>query len=123
MAVDLKMMRSRLENEHKRLLEVLEQTLAGAGSSDERREGSPFGKREEEATQSFELEKRLALEKQIRENIADVERALDRLDKGTYGRCEICGKLIDPNRLEALPYAAVCMNCKAKNARPKPPAY
>ena len=123
MAVDLKMMRSRLDNEHKRLLEVLEQTLAGASSSDDRREGSPFGKREEEASQSFELEKRLALEKQIRENIADVERALDRLDKGTYGRCEVCGKLIDPNRLEALPYATVCMNCKAKNARPKPPAY
>ena len=122
MAVDLKMMRARLENEHKRLLEVLDQTLAGANSED-RREGSPFGKREEEATQSFELEKRLALEKQIRDNIADVERALDRLDKGKYGRCEICGKTIDPNRLEALPYATVCMNCKAKNARLKPPAH
>ncbi|MBN1367874.1 MAG: TraR/DksA C4-type zinc finger protein [Dehalococcoidales bacterium] len=120
MAIDLKMIRSRLENEHKRLLEVLEQTQAGATSTDDRREGSPFGKREEEATQSYELEKRLALEKQIKDNLADVERALDKFNKGTYGRCDICGKPIDPNRLEALPYATVCMNCKAKNNKSKP---
>ena len=119
MAIDLKMMRSRLENEHKRLLEVLEQTQAGAASSEDRREGSPFGKREEEATQSFELEKRLAIEKQIKENLVDVERALEKFNKGTYGRCDVCGKLIDPNRLEALPYATVCMNCKSKNLRMK----
>lgn len=117
MVIDLKLIRSRLENEKKRLLEVLQQTMADAPASEERREGSPFGKREEEATQSFELEKRLALEKQVKENLAEVEHALEKLDKGTYGRCDICGKPIDPARLEALPYANLCLSCKAKFAK------
>jgi RNA polymerase-binding transcription factor DksA len=122
MVIDLKLIRSRLENERKRSLEVLEQTKASATPAEERRDGSPFGKREEEATQSFELEKRLALEKQIKENLAAVERALEKLDKGTYGLCDICGKTIAPDRLEALPHATLCLNCKAKNAKFKPPA-
>ncbi len=121
MVIDLKLIHSRLENERKRLLEVLEQTQASATPAEERRDGSPFGKREEEATQSFELEKRLALEKQIKENLADVERALEKFGKGTYGRCDICGKPIAPARLEALPYATMCLNCKAKYAKIKPP--
>jgi len=120
MVIDLKLIRSRLENERKRLLEVLEQTKASATPAEERRDGSPFGKREEEASQSFELEKRLALEKQVKENLADVERALEKFEKGTYGLCDVCGKTIDPARLEALPYATLCLNCKARNAKIKP---
>ena len=117
MVIDLKILRFRLENERKRLLETLEQTKASAPNAEERREGSPFGKREEEATQSFELEKRLALEKQIKDNLVDVEHALEKMDKGSYGRCDICGKTIDPARLEALPHANLCLSCKAKIAK------
>jgi len=119
MVIDLKLIRSRLENEKKHLLEVLKQTQSTASSSEDRREGSPFGKREEEATQSMELEKRLALEKKVKENLAEVERALEKFEKGTYGRCDICGKSIDPARLEALPYASMCLSCKAKTAKYK----
>jgi len=119
MAIDLKMIRSGLENEKKHLLEVLAQTQATASSSEDRREGSPFGKREEEATQSMELEKRLALEKKVKENLTEVERALEKFDKGTYGRCDICGKPIAPARLEALPYANLCLTCKEKAAKLK----
>lgn len=119
MVIDLKLIRSRLENEKKHLLEVLKQTQSTASSSEDRREGSPFGKREEEATQSMELEKRLALEKKVKENLAEVERALGKFEKGTYGRCDICGKSIDPARLEALPYASMCLSCKAKTAKYK----
>ncbi len=61
-------LRSRLEDERKRLLAELEELKASAVITEVRREGSPFGKREEEATESFELEKRLALEKQIKEH-------------------------------------------------------
>lgn len=117
MVIDLKLIHSRLENERKRLLEVLEQTKASAPASEERREGSPFGKREEEATQSFELEKRLALEKQVKENLVDVEHALEKFNKGTYGLCDICGKPINPDRLEALPHANMCLSCKAKYSK------
>jgi DnaK suppressor protein len=81
--------------------------------ADERREGSPFGKREEEATESFELEKRLSLEKRIKGQMAEVEHALKKFEEGTYGRCDNCGQPIDPARLEALPQASLCLHCKA----------
>ncbi len=110
-------LRSSLENEHKRLLAELEQLKADAQPKEVRREGSPFGKREEEATESFELEKRLALEQQIRNHLAEVEHALHKFEKGTYGLCDSCGQPIDPARLEALPQASLCVNCKAKNAK------
>jgi DnaK suppressor protein len=116
------LLRSRLESEQKRLMGELEQLQASARPSDERREGSPFGKREEEATESFELEKRLALEKQIKDRLAEVEHALRKFEDGTYGLCDNCGQPIDPARLEALPEANLCLNCKAlqaKNAKGK----
>ena len=110
-------MRSHLESERKRLLEELVQLEASVRPSEERREGSPFGKREEEATESFELEKRLALEKQTKEHLAEVEHALRKFEEGTYGRCDNCGQSIDPARLEVLPQANLCMNCKTKDAK------
>jgi RNA polymerase-binding transcription factor DksA len=50
----------------------------------------------------------------LRSNLTDVERALGRIDAGTYGACERCGKPIDPARLEARPWALLCMDCKQK---------
>ena len=114
--------RSHLEGERKRLSEELEQLKGGIRPAEERREGSPFGKREEEAAESFELEKRLVLEKRIRDQLAEVEHALDKFEQGTYGLCDDCGKPIDPARLEALPQANLCLDCKAqqtKNAKGK----
>lgn len=109
-------LRSRLEGERKRLSEELEQ-LKASGRSDERREGSPFGKREEEATETLELEKRLTLEKRIRDQLAEIEHALQKFEEGTYGLCDSCGKPIDPARLEALPQASLCLECKARLAK------
>ena len=125
MTADVNKLRAQLESEHKRLTEELEQLQANVPSSEERREGSPFGKREEEATETLELEKRLALENRIRQELAGIEHALDKFEKGTYGLCDNCGKPIAPERLEALPQASLCMNCKAqqaKNAKGKPPS-
>lgn len=120
MTTSFKKIRSGLEVEQKRLLEGLEQLKVDTHPAEERREGSPFGKREEEATESFELEKRVALEKQIRDRLAEVEHALHKFEEGTYGLCDICSQPIGQDRLEALPHASVCMNCKAKNAKAKP---
>ena len=119
MTTGFNLLRSRLEREQKRLIEELEQLKANRRPADERREGSPFGKREEEATESLELEKRLALEKRIRDQLAEVEHALHKFDEGTYGLCDVCGQPIDPDRLEALPQATLCLSCKAKNAKGK----
>lgn len=117
MTTEFNLLHSRLEEERKHLTEELSQLLASTRPVEERREGSPFGKREEEATETFELEKRLALEKRLRDQLAEVVHALQKVDEGTYGFCDICGQPIDPARLEALPQASLCMSCKAKQAK------
>ena len=117
MTTSFDIFRSRLEDEQKQLTEELEQLEASIHPTDDRREGSPFGKKEEEATVTSELEKRLALENRIGDQLAEVEHALQKFEKGTYGVCELCGKPIDPARLEALPQAKLCMNCKAQQAK------
>ncbi|MFC1974622.1 TraR/DksA family transcriptional regulator, partial [Chloroflexota bacterium] len=98
-------------------IEELEQLRASIRPAEERREGSPFGKREEEASESFEFEKRLVIEQRIREQLADVEHALHKFDETTYGLCDVCGQPIDPARLEALPQASLCLNCKTKQSK------
>jgi RNA polymerase-binding protein DksA len=117
MNVSYNLLRSRLESERKRLLGELEQLKSSVRPADERREGSPFGKREEEATESFELERRLSLEKRIRDQLAEVEHALQKFEDGTYGLCDSCGQPIDPARLEALPQASLCLDCKTRQAK------
>ena len=124
MATKFKKIREQLEKERERLSEELTQLQYGGSSAEERREGSPFGKREEEATEALELEKRLVLENRIRKELADIEHTLHKFEEGTYGYCDSCGQAIDPARLEALPQASLCLNCKAqqaKNAKSKPP--
>ena len=124
MTTGFDLFRSLLEGEQKRLIKELEQLRTGVRFAEERREGSPFGKREEEATESLELEKRLALEERVREQSAEVEHALHKFEVGTYGLCDSCGQPIDPARLEALPHASLCVSCKAqqiKNAKGKSP--
>jgi len=111
------LLRSRLESEQKRLTAELEQLKASVRPANERREGSPFGKREEEATETLELETRLALEKRVRDQLAEIEHALSKFEDGTYGLCDLCGQPIDPARLEALPQANLCLNCKAGQAK------
>ncbi len=122
-AGNFKLHRARLENERARLLAELEQMKPVVPPSEERREGSPFGKREEEATEALELEKRLALEKRIREQLAEVEHAIQKFEAGSYGLCDNCGQPIVPARLEALPQASLCLKCKAlleKSVKGKP---
>ncbi len=117
MTTDFNVLRSRLEGERKRLADELAQLQAGARPSEERREGSPFGKREEGASEAFELEKRLALERQLKEQLAEIEYALHKFEDGTYGLCDVCHQPIDPARLEALPQATLCLKCKAQQVK------
>lgn len=51
-----------------------------------------------------------ALAGQLRAELEDVERALAKLDAGTYGTCEVCGNPIAPARLEAMPAARFCID-------------
>ncbi|MGE5552727.1 MAG: TraR/DksA C4-type zinc finger protein [Betaproteobacteria bacterium] len=63
-------------------------------------------------TETFERAKDLALRDNLRLRLRQVERARERLKEGTYGRCEVCGALIDPERLEAKPEATRCLACQ-----------
>jgi len=115
--VKFELLRSRLEAERTHLRKELEQLTTNALATNERREGSPFGKREEEATETSELEKRLALEQRTRELLAEVEHTLHKFEQGTYGLCDKCGQPIDPARLEARPQASLCLTCKEQQAK------
>jgi DnaK suppressor protein len=107
----------RLKKEKAELLEKLEQLRTLGQPSAERKEGSPFGKREEGADEASELEKRLALEERLGESLNEVEHALQKYEAGTYGFCDSCGQPIEQGRLEAIPQASLCLNCKAQRAK------
>jgi len=107
----------RLKKEKTELLEKLEQLRTLGQPSAERKEGSPFGKREEEADEASELEKRLALEERLGESVNKVEHALQKYEAGTYGLCDSCGQSIEKARLEAIPQASLCLSCKAQQAK------
>src|SRR5437867_11177383 len=55
-----------------------------------------------------------ALANSLRETLAEVESALEKMDNGTYGQCENCGKPIAAARLEAMPAARLCIDCASK---------
>jgi len=61
------------------------------------------------ATETFDREKDLTILDNIEGELADVEHALQRIDDGTYGTCEACGKPIDDARLEAMPATRFCV--------------
>ena len=62
-------------------------------------------------SETYEMEKNLALKKQKMHRIRQIEQALDRLEKGEYGKCALCGNKIDNERLEAHPEADICLEC------------
>jgi RNA polymerase-binding transcription factor DksA len=68
-------------------------------------------------TETFEREKDLSILESIEAELADVEHALRRLDDGTYGICEACGKPIDEERLAALPAARLCRDDQERAER------
>ncbi len=124
MPVTFSQLRQRLQDEHERLLKQLHQVRASAPAVGDMKEGSPYGKKEEGASEAFELEKRLALEKRLTASLSEVEHALRKFEQGTYGTCDICGRQVELERLDVLPHANLCMSCKAQqstSAKGKPP--
>ncbi|MEU6536068.1 TraR/DksA family transcriptional regulator [Streptomyces sp. NPDC047000] len=68
-------------------------------------------------TKNITREHELALAANAREMLLQTERALDRLDTGTYGLCENCGNAIGKARMQAFPRATLCVECKQKQER------
>lgn len=71
----------------------------------------------EGSSTAFERAHVAALLAQARDHLADLDRALERLERGDYGRCEGCGEPIPAERLEVRPAASTCVRCAA--ARPR----
>jgi DnaK suppressor protein len=67
----------------------------------------------EGGTVAVDRERDLALSAQALEAVDEIDHALAKIAAGTYGVCENCGMLIPKNRLEALPFARLCITCKA----------
>ena len=69
-----------------------------------------FGKRVGDGTQmAVDRLSQVAVADQLQVTEIDVRRALVKLDEGSYGRCDVCGKAIPEGRLEALPWATLCV--------------
>jgi RNA polymerase-binding transcription factor len=77
-----------------------------------------FGKRVGDGTtEAVERINTTATARSIAAAIAEVDRALEKLDEGTYSTCDVCGQRIGAERLEAVPWAALCVDCAAKRSR------
>lgn len=74
-----------------------------------------YGSQAAAATHVFEQQRDLALRDHNQQHLAAVDAALARLDSGAYGSCTSCGKPIAKERLEALPWAAHCIDCQRAN--------
>ncbi|AKH81914.1 hypothetical protein AA958_06485 [Streptomyces sp. CNQ-509] len=68
-------------------------------------------------TKNISREHEMALAAGARERLVQTERALVRLEDGTYGRCESCGKPIGKARMQAFPRATLCVECKQRQER------
>jgi RNA polymerase-binding transcription factor DksA len=64
-------------------------------------------------TLAVERERDLALSAQARAAIEQIDRAIEKIHDGSYGKCDSCGTAIPKERLRALPYAALCVKCKS----------
>jgi RNA polymerase-binding transcription factor DksA len=77
-----------------------------------------FGKRAGDATNvAAEQLSRVSAHEQLTSVLEQIEQAQAKLEAGTYGRCSTCGKEISPARLEALPWACECVECRSAKER------
>ncbi len=67
------------------------------------------------ANDVMEHEMQNTLRLAIRDRLDRVNRCLQRIEAGQYGNCAICGKDIETNRLRAIPYSELCMECELNN--------
>jgi DnaK suppressor protein len=105
--IDLEQMRKRLRKKQKVLKERVEVESQRAKPS---QLANPD--RADMAYDYAYRSRRLSLLEQLEDQLAEVNKALKRIDEGTYGICTNCGKNILPERLEALPSAELCIDCQ-----------
>lgn len=109
-----------LESEHTRLsaeLDVISQRLPQVEQLGVDVTGGYDEDIADVASDTFEREKVIAIEQSVQELRDQVKEALDSIKEGSYGTCDACGQSISLERLRALPYARLCISCKAREER------
>ena len=112
--------RERLMAERDRLIEVRDAAsrLSTSATEAAQRELSSADQHPaEQATETLERELDLGILQSVEVELTELQAALDRLDAGSYGNCEVCGKPIAEGRLEAMPAARFCVEDQAKVKR------
>jgi RNA polymerase-binding transcription factor len=109
---ELDELRDRLSTERDELqvqLQTIEEQQFSNSQSDISGEVSFDEENVDAGTFTFERERDLSIENNIRDLLGKIDRALTRLGEGTYGVCSRCGKPIEKARLKALPYVDLCI--------------
>jgi DnaK suppressor protein len=117
--IDLDAFRARLLDERKRVVDAIEYLHhENPGSleneSEERRLDNHLA---ETATVTLDRELDYTLEENAARALQAIEAALQRIEEGTFGICRRCGDPIAPERLEAIPWATLCIEDKRKDER------
>ena len=90
----------------------LQQRLGRFAAKPERGSNLSFGKRIGDGTvEAVDRLNQIGVAKRLESRLERVERALEKLEAGTYGTCDACGSAIDPRRLQAAPESTVCVAC------------
>ncbi|HZD22779.1 MAG TPA: TraR/DksA C4-type zinc finger protein [Acidimicrobiia bacterium] len=113
----LERFRKRLEEEQARLeeqIEEYERNLEEARLTESSSDRSPDPGNAEASSTKVEHAKELSIEQNTVDLLNKVNRALERVDAGTYGICESCGKAIRVERLDVLPYSTLCVECASR---------
>ncbi len=90
-------------------LTTIEENSFAASQSDMTGEVAFDDETADAGTATFERERDLSIEQNARDLMQKIGRALDRMDAGTYGICERCGKPIEKARVKAIPYVGLCI--------------
>jgi DnaK suppressor protein len=98
-------------------LEALRDTMVDSTTGEYVSENSTYSTHMEQGTDTMEREKMYLFASREGKFLNYLDDALKRIEKGVYGRCTVCGKLIEKERLEAVPHAQQCLDCKLH--RPK----
>jgi RNA polymerase-binding transcription factor DksA len=106
--------RPRLEEERRRVsAAVVREDAELATSLEDKGEDLTASQHPADVASDLALRERtLQTDLTLRAEVAELDSALDRLARGTYGRCVECGAAIDPERLAVLPQAARCISCQ-----------
>jgi DnaK suppressor protein len=113
--VDTDRYRELLLDERRRVSDAIANLrLENAGSQDEEMPETGLA---DTATVTVDREVDYTLEGHSEQVLRDIDAALGRIEAGTYGTCERCGKPIGEERLDAMPYATLCIECKRLEER------